>query len=191
MFVVRPLDFPSWLRIDRAAFYHQRKEAAQQKLAALARTLGDDVDSEIGVGDPVASITSTPERNRSGLIVLTTRPSSTALGPRQGTIMPGDVPLLDSRARHSNPTEVGGIKRRLRLCTVVIPNRVSAPTISCFRSAVRPSRLGSAAIGLERECPESGQATRISAASARLLSLADSAALAGLPQPGGCRLRPP
>lgn len=86
MFVVRPLDFPSWLRIDRAAFYHQRKEEAQQKLVALAGTLGDDVDSEIGVGDPVAAITSTPERNRSGLIVLTTRPSSTALGPRQGAI---------------------------------------------------------------------------------------------------------
>ena len=86
MFVVRPLDFPSWLRIDRAAFYHQRREDAQQKLAALARTLGDDVDSEIGVGDPVAAITSTPERNRCGLIVLTTKPSSTAFGPRQGTI---------------------------------------------------------------------------------------------------------
>jgi len=78
--------FPSWLKMDKRTDDRDRVEAARKGLEKIARTVGNDAECRVIVGDPAEQIAACAADTGVGLIVLTLKRAFSRLGPRQGSI---------------------------------------------------------------------------------------------------------
>jgi nucleotide-binding universal stress UspA family protein len=84
--IVPPARFPSWLKVDSQTYERDRVAAAQTKLEQIARTVADEAECRVMVGDPAEQIAAGAIASGAGLIVLTLKRAATRFGPRRGTI---------------------------------------------------------------------------------------------------------
>lgn len=86
VYVLPPVQFPSWLRMDVRTYERDRLEAARRSLEKLRAAAGGDAECQLAVGEPADEIAAVATSLRVGLIVLTIKRAAAPFGPRQGTI---------------------------------------------------------------------------------------------------------
>lgn len=86
VYVLPPVQFPAWLRVDGRTYDRDRMETAQRSLEKLRAATGGDAECQLAVGEPSAEIAAVASGLGVGLIVLTIKRAAAPFGPRQGTI---------------------------------------------------------------------------------------------------------
>ena len=92
--VVPAARFPPWLKMNQRAFDRDRVEAARTRLEKIARTVGNDAECRVIVGDPAEQIAACAADTGAGLIALTLKRASSRLGPRRDR-----SPIASSRGK--------------------------------------------------------------------------------------------
>ena len=69
--VVPAARFPPWLKMDNRTHDRDRVEAARSRLQKIARTVGNDAECRVVIGDPAEQIAACATDTGAGLIVLT------------------------------------------------------------------------------------------------------------------------
>jgi nucleotide-binding universal stress UspA family protein len=86
VYVLPPVQFPAWLRVDGRTYERERLDSARGSLEKLRATTGGDAECQLAVGEPSAEIAAAARSLRAGLIVMTIKHAAAPFGPRQGTI---------------------------------------------------------------------------------------------------------
>ena len=86
VYVLPPVQFPPWLRLDRRAHDRDRLAHSKTELETLARLVAGGAECRVVIGDPVDQISACATDAGAGLIILTLKRASAPFGPRQGAI---------------------------------------------------------------------------------------------------------